>query len=71
MTRKVKRLEGEDWVDIEFMDLKEGDLFKLFDDRSDSFKENGKILWRATGAPYISKRYGKEVIQSEIVKSYF
>jgi len=32
MDREVKRLEGTEWIDIDFMSLKIGDFFKLFDE---------------------------------------
>ena len=53
MGRRVERLEGEEWVDIDFMSLKEGALFKLFDGGPDPY-EDGSRIHRALDNAYLT-----------------
>lgn len=54
MDRKVKRLDLEGWTEINFMDLRVGDIFRLFDDGPNPY-EDGSRIWNALDNPYIGE----------------
>jgi hypothetical protein len=47
LTRKVERLIDNKWCDIEFKDLKTGDIFKLYDDGKPVTDYNGRTIFVA------------------------
>ena len=53
MLRKVKRFEEDSWVGVDFMSLKVGDFFKLFDEGPMPY-EDGSKTFQAVSSPYIN-----------------
>ena len=55
-TRKVKVFKDNDWVDIEFENLKTDDKFKLFESTGEEVKdESGNLEFIAISDAYINK----------------
>lgn len=52
--RITYRREGEGFVEINFSDLKEGDIFKLIDIRENPF-ETGDKIYKGVEEPTINK----------------
>lgn len=56
MSRTVERLVHGKWVPVEFMDLKSGCTFRLFEsDGTPVVDQKGKTEWIAASKPYIGK----------------
>jgi hypothetical protein len=54
--RRVEILRNEKWVDYEFMDLKNGDIFRLFESTGEPV-DYGRP-WIATGSAYSNNGVG-------------
>ncbi len=56
--RTVERFNKEigHWEKIDFQNLNDGDIFRLFDDGERYFnKTDGNNIWIAKGKPYLNK----------------
>lgn len=57
MTRKVETYKNGEWAELEFMDLKEGDLFRMFEPTGERVEGldyfAGTNEWVCTTGPYL------------------
>jgi hypothetical protein len=55
--RKVEILKSGEWKEVAFPDLKDGDIFRMFEPNGDPVISNvdGTIHWKVAGEPYLNE----------------
>jgi hypothetical protein len=65
--RIVKRVTGYGYEEIDFMDLKKGDLFTLTDPDGTLVEYKGNYILDALGDPYINKNGVGEILMKDYI----
>lgn len=66
--RTIQILENEKWIDINFEDLKTGDVFRMFESTGEPVVgDKGLDKWRVISTPYTTDVSGVYAIEVEDV----
>lgn len=66
--RTVQRLEDNNWVDIEFKELRLNDKFRMFESTGEPVVGlGGKVEWIATSNPFLDKDGEVWIIETDML----
>jgi hypothetical protein len=64
-SRTVRKIIGYDSIEIDFMDLRKGDLFTLTESDGTPVRYNERIILDALGDPYINDKGVGEILMKD------